>query len=227
MNGKLIKVTVTGITQATPRIKIFKLTHNYPSYHFIPGQWIDLHAPIEGKNIGGYTIISSPEDKNFIELAIRESDFHPVTQFMHKVVQLNTKLFITEGQGKFFLAHDTSPVIFIAGGIGITPIISMMRSLANSPRSFELFYSASLEKDFLLINELRDHAHFFVTKEKCSLENAFYNERITTNHIKKSVVNYKEAQYYICGPKQMIDSFVLDLKSMGISKEQLFYEKWW
>ncbi|NOT80081.1 MAG: FAD-dependent oxidoreductase [Bacteriovoracaceae bacterium] len=129
INKQLIPVTVSQIIQVTPKIKIFKLTHNKKGFTFSPGQWIDLYAPISGKNIGGYTIISNPHTPDYIELAIRESDHHPVTKFMHEKVIVGSLLHITEGQGRFFIPLDLEsemyklPLVFIAGGIGVTPAV--------------------------------------------------------------------------------------------------------
>lgn len=224
-NPDLINATITQITKAGPRIKIYKLSHNKVDYQFKPGQWIDLYAPIEGKNIGGYTIISNPEDKGFIELAIRESGHHPVTKYMHEKAQVDSILKITEGQGRFFLPPQIdSELIFIAGGIGVTPLLSMMRWLKERNSPHHLFYSSSYEQDIILKEELSLNTDFFVTKDPLY---SGYKTRITIDHLKNSQVNYKKAHYYICGPKEMIDFFVQKLLEVGIEQTQLHYEKWW
>ncbi len=225
METDLVDVVVTEIVQRTPKIKTFKLSFSKNDYQFKPGQWIDLYAPIAGKNIGGYTIISSPLEKNFIELAIRQSDFHPVTKYMHEILKLGDPLRITEGQGRFFLEEKlTSNIIFIAGGIGITPILSMIRSLKQHSDQFELFYSASFESDFLMGDELKPFCQFFVTKDPSYKGN---KARMKIENILNSKINYQSAQYFICGPKEMIDSFVSELLKAGVDKMQLHYEKWW
>ncbi len=71
---KQTHATIKTITQATPKIKVFQLTIDVDDFSFLPGQWIDVILPIEGKNIGGFTITSSNREKNKFDLAIRESN---------------------------------------------------------------------------------------------------------------------------------------------------------
>ena len=69
-SNELINAQITKIVHLTPRIKLFELTFNKESFHFEPGQWIDLYAPKEivksEKFISGYTIISNQKLKNKI-----------------------------------------------------------------------------------------------------------------------------------------------------------------
>lgn len=221
----MIDAVIESIIQATPKIKVFKLRHNRPDYLFKPGQWVDLYAPIQGKNIGGYTIISAPQTSGSIELAIRESAHHPVTQFMHSA-SVGTKVQITMGQGKFFLSDELSTsgkFVFIAGGIGVTPILSMIRSLDHKASRVQLFYSASLESDFLFQEELAPFTTFIVTKDShCSGE----TQRVSLDLLKKYRADLS-SHFFICGPKGMIDSLRDSLLSAGVEAGRIHFEKWW
>lgn len=230
LNKQLIPVSISEITQATPKIKIFKLTHNKKDFAFSPGQWIDLYAPISGKNIGGYTIISNPKTTNYIELAIRESDHHPVTIFMHEKAMVGSLLHITEGQGRFFIPLDLEsemyklPLVFIAGGIGVTPLLSMMRWLKSTSIKHQLLYSASYEKDLILKSELDDNTHFTVTKDP---HYSGDKTRINISHLSQKNIDFLNTHFFICGPKEMIDSLSKGLELKGAPKEHLHFEKWW
>lgn len=230
INKQLIPVIISQITQATPKIKIFKLTHNKKDFIFSPGQWIDLYAPISGKNIGGYTIISNPKAPDYIELAIRESDHHPVTKFMHEKALVGSLLHITEGQGRFFIPLDLEsemyklPLIFIAGGIGVTPLLSMMRWLKTTNIKHQLFYSASHEIDLILKSELDTNTHYVVTKDPLY---SGEKTRINISQLSQKNIDFINTHFFICGPKDMIDSLSRALELKGTPKEHLHYEKWW
>lgn len=231
MNNKkeLIQVKVTSIKPATNKIKIFRLEYGNGEYNFRPGQWIDLYAPIEGKNIGGYTIISSADESGFIELAIKESSNHPVTRYLHNDLSVGDTLQITQGQGKFFLQDDLleSPAsfTFIAGGIGITPILSMFRSIDKNLTPVKLFYSVSNEEDLVLRDELAPFAIFTVTKEN-SASWTGEKTRINLELLQKYNTDFN-SHFFICGPRAMIDSTVDELKNYGVPSARIHFEKWW
>jgi ferredoxin-NADP reductase len=222
-----INATLLAIQQATPKIKIFRLQHEYENYVFKPGQWLDLKVPIEGKNIGGYTIISSPNNKGIVELAIRESLSHPVTQYLYHKINIGDELQITEGQGNFFLKPESlqKPIIYIAGGIGITPILSMIRSHNNTSPSYKLFYSVSNEADILLRDELSLNAIFCITKNH-SNDWTGNTSRINSDLLIKNNIDIN-AHFYICGPRLMINALAEDLATVGIPGKQIHFEKWW
>ena len=210
----------------TPRIKLFRLLHQNYDFKFKSGQWIDLYAPLDHpKNIGGYTIISSTSETDAIDLAIRESNSHPVTQYLHQNARVGEVIKISNGQGKFFLDQSipVTSLVFIAGGIGITPILSMIRS--NPHVKKQLFYSVSHEEDILFRDELAPFSIFTATKSY-STQWSGENCRINGEMLKKYQVDLS-SHFYVCGPKSMIDSIVLELKQLGVSSSQIHFEKWW
>ncbi len=224
---EIFKASITSIIQETSKIKVFRLNYGNRKFSFIPGQWIDLHLAIPGKNIGGYTIVSAPSDLGYIDLAIRESLNHPVTIFLHNEANIGSEVMITEGQGKFFLQKEflNSPITFIAGGIGITPFLSMFRSLDKKKNPPKIFYSISTEEDILFKNELNPYSIFTATKNRNSNWSG-ETSRINLCLLQKYQTNF-ESHFFICGPKLMIEDLVLELKNYGVPKEKIHFEKWW
>jgi nitric oxide dioxygenase len=214
----LFNLKVVSIKQETKKIKIFRFSYGEQNFSFLPGQWIDLYVPIEGKNCGGYTIISSNKDKGFFELAIRESQNHPVTKYLHQDLHVGDMLECSNAQGKFYLSDEliSSQIVFIAGGIGITPILSMLRSMEATPK--KLFYSVSYKEDIIIQSELEPFTTFNMTKEG--------DQRISVNLLKSNKVDFN-SHFFICGPRLMIDALVNDLKEEGVSDTKLHFEKWW
>jgi len=195
-------------------------------FDFQNGQWIDFFAPIEGKNIGGYTITSTKKDLPKLKLIIKRSLHHPVTKFIHEEFKVNDVVNLSQAQGKFILANleYDFPPLFIAGGIGITPIISMMRELIERNQSFHLFHSISTNEDVILKNEFEKFSTYFVTKEP-PLFSAL-NRRINKEDILNNIIIGKTS-VFICGPKKMIEEILLILSDLKHPKELIHYEKWW
>jgi ring-1,2-phenylacetyl-CoA epoxidase subunit PaaE len=228
MSHELIPAKIYSIDKATPKIKIFRIWHGRKDFSFKPGQWIDLYAPLPSeKNIGGYTIISSAHTQEYFDLAIRESLHHPVTKFLHQA-EVGTEVQVTMGQGKFFLSDEMmqeKALTFIAGGIGVTPILSMIRSLDKTKTAVKLFYSVSNEEDILFKDELKAFSVFSVTK-KTTPEWPGETQRISVELLKKYKADLK-SHFFICGPKEMINILNTDLKIHGVPPTHIHFEKWW
>lgn len=234
-SNELINAQITKIINLTPRIKLFELSFNKESFHFEPGQWIDLYAPKEivksEKFISGYTIISTLKLKNKIELAIRESSTHPVTQLLHSELAHDLVVQITEGRGVFTLKPEmkSKKPVFIAGGIGITPLLSMCRTMNEEHQTYNLIYSASYEVDLILKDEISQnklsHFHFLVTKEKTP----FRQKRIDLEYLKEIITEdqIENSPFLICGPKEMIDDVKSYLLLLGVKSQSIHHEKWW
>ena len=225
-NEEIFPAKVTAISQATRRIKTFRLDYGDHSYSFKPGQWIDLYGQKE-KEIGGYTITSSIHDTGFIDLAVRESITHPVTQYLHNEIKAGDVVMITQGQGKFFLTPElmTTPLTLIAGGIGVTPLLSMFRSVDKIKNELKLFYSVSSDEDILFKEELAPYTTFTVTKNP-STQWSGERSRINLDFLKKHEANFN-SHFFICGPRPMIDSISKELIDFGVPKDHIHYEKWW
>lgn len=229
MSMELIPAKIISVVQATPKIKIFRLMHGRKDFLFKPGQWIDLYAPLpEGeKNIGGYTIISSAHTQDTIDLAVRESLHHPVTKWLHEISP-GAEVKITMGQGKFFLTEEMmqeKSLTFIAGGIGLTPILSMIRSLDKTKTAVKLFYSVSNEEDILFKDELAPFSVFTVTKN-ANPSWTGETQRINIELLKKYRADLK-SHFFICGPKGMLNILSTDLKIHGVPSSHIHFEKWW
>lgn len=223
-NQSFLPAKLVMISQATKKIKTFRLEYGNHPYVFKPGQWIDLYGPNE-KEIGGYTITSSIHDIGFIDLAVRESTTHPVTQYLHSKARIGDVVMITQGQGQFFLTPElmTAPLTLIAGGIGVTPLLSMFRS--SNKEQLKLFYSVSSDEDILFKEELAPHATFTVTKPPSGQWKG-ERSRINLNLLKKHETNFN-SHFFICGPRSMIDGIKNELMDYGVPKSHIHFEKWW
>lgn len=223
---EIFPAKIMSIGQATKKIKTFRLNYGERSYTFRPGQWIDLYGPNE-IGIGGYTITSSIKDQGYIDLAVRESSTHPVTKYLHNEAKVGDEVMITEGQGKFFLTPELMNVslTLIAGGIGITPLLSMFRSVDKNKNPVKVFYSVSSDEDILFKTELAPFTTFTVTKtptDQWSGETG----RINLEFLQKHECDFN-SHFFICGPRPLIDGLTKELQDFGIPKERIHFEKWW
>lgn len=192
---------------------------------FLPGQYLewtlDHKSPDSRGNRRYFTIASSPSEEK-IEIGVK---FYPdSSSFKKALVSLNPGDVITASQlsGEFTLPKDPNQkLVFIAGGIGVTPFRSMIKYLldTNEKRDIVLLYSNKVEADIVYQEILKEAAR------KLSIKTVYVvtdkEGYINDKKIKTEVPDYKERIFYISGPHSMIGTFEKTLKEMGVFGKQI------
>jgi len=112
-----------------------------PLAPFTPGAHIDVHAP--NGQVRQYSLCGEPRDPSRYRIAVkREPGGRGGSRSMHDEVEEGSALGILDPRNHFPLAPDADHSLFIAGGIGITPIFAMIQSLHAGGHSWELHYCA-------------------------------------------------------------------------------------
>ena len=219
----------------TLKIKsIVKLTHNVlqiktnkPSdLTFKPGQATEISIKKEDWEEEGrpFTFTSLPEDED-LEFVIKTyTDHNGVT---NKLLDLEEgdELLQTDVFGNIYFRGEGT---FIAGGAGLTPLISIIRDRENkgNNENNKLFFANKTQADIILKDELEerlgDNLINILSQEKTD----YYNYgRIDKSFLKKHITNLHQ-KFYICGPEKMTESVVDDLKSLGVEKDNIVVEGW-
>ncbi|MCX7928765.1 MAG: RnfABCDGE type electron transport complex subunit D [Patescibacteria group bacterium] len=203
---------------------------------FLPGQYLELTLNTTTNDTRGnrryFTIASSPTDTK-VRFGIKFADAKG-SSFKDTIFNLraNDKVLAGNLGGDFVMPKDINkPLVFIAGGIGITPFISMIRYLTNvkEKRPITLFYANNTINDIAYKNVL-DQANkklglktiYLLTNKDLVSPNwkgevGYLNEEI----IKKYLKNHKEQTYYLSGPSAMVDSYKNLLAKIGIPNKQI------
>ena len=231
------QTTIAAIEQKTPSVKSFVLDCGTENFPFHPGQWVDIHQTINDETHNcGYSITSIPEKNNTIEIAVKLAPDLLLTEHLHQESKVGDHLYISKAQGDVWINKNINgPYVFIAGGVGITPLISMINHITrNKPETrVALLYSITSPEEYLFRNEIEKlessnpnfECHVTVTRSKDHDEN--FSGRISES-ILKSINPPSSAQYYLCGPPPMVDAVVEILKrDSKIDSENIHYDKWW
>jgi vanillate O-demethylase ferredoxin subunit len=123
------------------------------------------------------------------------------SQFMHEALRVGTPLTVSAPRNNFPLREDARHSAFVAGGIGITPIVSMIERLVALGQSWELVYAVRSRRDAAFLHRLtagRGQAHVHVDDE---VGGAFG----VGAHVRNLPAN---ADVYCCGPAPMLDAFL-------------------
>ncbi|MCF7866518.1 FAD-dependent oxidoreductase [Candidatus Woesearchaeota archaeon] len=197
----------------TPTVKTFVFSVDQ-EFNFIPGQYIFLEIPgFEIKR--PFSILDFNKQEKTLSLGIKRNG-----EFTGKLwdLEIGSKLFFTGPFGRF--CCNSEKTVFIAGGIGITPIYNMIIN-RDSKNDF-LFYSSKSETEMPYLDEVLNlknvNKTLFFTREKCDKG---LNCRVSASYILKNLDDWKYYDFFICGPKIMIDSLKVDFLNLGVSKEKI------
>lgn len=202
---------------------------------FIPGQYMEWTISPQGADLRGnrryFTIASSPTEEDML-LGVR---FYPnPSTFKQKLLALSPGNKIMAGQlaGEFTLPKDPNEkLVFVAGGIGITPFRSIIKYLidTNEHRDIVLFYSSNTEPE-VAYKEIFEEARkklgiktVYTLTDTTKIPGYWSGKRgfVNKEMIMGEVPDYRDRKFYISGSHSMVTSFRTILKDMGIKKKQI------
>ena len=232
-----IPVRIAEIKRASPTVKSFTLALDGQPFTFLPGQWIDCFIDIDGSvEVAGYSMTSAPNEEGWFSIAVKLVGDNPVTDYLHDCAKVGDTLMVEGGAGDFhYTGENAYPLALIAGGIGITPIASIIRYIdkAKSQVPATLIYSASAPAELLFRDEFdvisarnpHFHACYTITRPNAELWRGSVG-RINAAMLRDAGVDANHL-CYICGPPEMIRAMLSALKEIGVPEERLRFEQWW
>jgi ferredoxin-NADP reductase len=227
INGFYIKLTDTADENAED-------AETGKPFSYVPGQYVMLAFPDDLESKRAFSIVEYYPKAMEILVLIKKQGIFTQRIFDSKPGQ---ELIISGPYGRFTLADagfldgedsKAKPLVFIAGGIGITPIYSMLLEALNNNHSndIHLFYTAKNIEQMPLyeqLNELengklRIKYHFTMQDSQGAV---CKNKRLGCNDIVEEVPDFDKGTYFICGPSAMIEGFRKELLEKGIPDERI------
>ncbi len=190
-------------------------------FEFTPGQYLEWTYPHKNPDSRGvrryFTISSAPEEGHVtvtMRVAEKGSSFKSALMNMNGGEELTT----SGPQGDFVLPEDKSiPIAFIAGGIGVTPFRSMVKSMLSQDekRDIMLLYANSAEGD-IAFRDLFEKAKDVGVK-------TFYIDTKKEGHIdepmiEEKVPDYKKRVFFVSGPEPMVEAIKKMLSGINVGK---------
>jgi ferredoxin-NADP reductase/ferredoxin len=227
---------VSEIFEETPTVKTFRLTDvagGKLPFVTVPGQFLGLAVIPNGKVVNrSYTIASSPTQPDYCEITVKHEDQGIVSSYLHQQVHVGELLQITAPSGKFtFTEPDGDSVVLIAGGVGVTPFMSIIRYLTD--RSWKgdiyLFFTCKNKSSIIFREELEylqeryPNLHVFIvlTRPEGPLKDTYLSGHITKEMLDEHVPEIATRRIHICGPPKMIDAVSQMLNELDVPKENV------
>jgi ferredoxin-NADP reductase len=232
------KGIVTKITQETENTRRFWIEiPEIERFDFKPGQFVTLDLPIDekkNKRWRSYSIASSPNGTNVIELVIVRLEGGKGTAYLFDEVTVGSELLLRGPQGVFVLPEALDKDLFlICTGTGIAPFRSMVHYIHAHQiphKNIYLIFGCRYQKDVLYGQELKQlecaesNYYYMPTfsreKDNCTLRKGYVHSVYEEILSKEK----KEAKFYLCGWKEMIDDAKQKIINLGYEKKDIHLE---
>lgn len=213
-------------------------------FDFKAGQFVTLDLPIGEKPIDrwrSYSIASHPDGSNVIELLIVLLESGKGSTYIFNEIGEGSKFILRGPQGKFTLPEEMNrDLFFICTGTGIAPFRSMVHyiRLKNIPHgNIYLLYGSRTQKDLLYYDEMRAlesevpglQYHPTLSREVWEGHSGYVHRLYEdicrkNNEGCKSPEKLREAHFYLCGWKAMIDDARKKIVDLGYSRKEIHFE---
>ncbi len=226
--------TVVRMEDLTPTVKGIWLEVAADGIEFQAGQYLNLNVP--GVEIPrAFSLANPPSEKNIIELNVRYVADGQATTYLHQRLDIGDELTFAAPLGRFFVRKSApEPVIFLAGGSGLSSPKSMILDLLENAddRTITLVYGARNQSElyyFDLFTELarqHDNFHYLTAlSEPAEADDwdgpqCFVHE-LAEKHFDK---RFEGNKAYLCGPPPMVDSCITSLMQGRLFEEHIFME---
>lgn len=200
---------------------------------FKSGQYIALTIDIPNtghKHTRNYSL-SDSNDKDYLRISVKKEEQNPdgiVSNYLHNNIFIGHTLKIGMPSGEFTFSKNNKPVVLIAGGVGITPLISMFKEAVNDNRQVIIIQCALNSKIHAFKNEIETLINSntrSITLYSEPIDNDVFDYQgfLTQNILEELNIN-SESDFYFCGPTPFMSNVLSILNNLGVIRENINYE---
>jgi nitric oxide dioxygenase len=215
-----------------------------PVVNFEPGQYtsVAVQVPRLGlRQIRQYSLSDAPNGRSYRISVKREAGPNPgeegyVSTLLHDQVQVGDSISLAAPYGNFFIdVHATTPVVLISGGVGLTPMISMLNRVMQCPGRDVVFVHGARNS---AVHAMKDHLRTVAAQHPNFKAFVFYDAPLPQDRQGKDydfsgivdidkiadAIKLPDADYYICGPIPFMRLQHDALIARGIKEPKVHYE---
>jgi len=233
LHPKRLDLVVSEVREETASAKTLRLVS--PRGYLPPfqaGQYINLFVTLAGvRTARPYSIVSSPAQTAYYDITVRRVDEGFVSNYLLDEVKPGDRFESTGPEGQFFYnplfhGHD---LVFIAGGSGITPFMSMIRDVTDRgiDRTIHIIYGSRNPGDIIFGDELADrtsrHRNLTYTPVISEPPPSYKGHTgfITAALMQELVGDIAGKMFYLCGPEEMYRFCLPELAAMNVPGKRI------
>jgi ferredoxin-NADP reductase len=227
---------VGSIVSETPSVKTFRLLPSSGSglmpFTFVPGQFLNVAFWIGGARMNrSYSLSSSPAEREYVEVTVRREPRGAVSRHIDDLLAVGDQIEASGPVGRFtFTGTESDSIVLIAGGVGITPMMSITRYLTSRSWAGEIFfiYGCRAPSDFIFadkfaaLQQVNPKLHVTVTMSRAEgTDWKGPRGRITKEFLAETVPGIASRRVHLCGPPSMMDATKAILAELGVAPDQI------
>ena len=204
----------------------------------LPGQFVvlRLHPQADAPPVLRSYSLSDLPDAGRYRITIKEEPHGIASTYLSRRLRAGDVLDVSAPRGAFILQPGERPVVLLSAGVGMTPVMAMLHSLAAdaSPRPIWWIYGARNRQDHPFAHEVRDllaklpHARSYVQYSRPDAADRLgvdYDAagRLTAAVLEKLGVP-RESDFYLCGPPAFLEDFTTGLGGWGVASDRVHTE---
>jgi propane monooxygenase reductase subunit len=203
--------------------------------NFFPGQYVDIAVPGAGATRSFSMANTSSRESGQLEFVIKVYPDGLFSHFLDTRLAIGDRLNLTGPFGAFTLrdGHDAD-LIFVGGGAGMAPILSLLRSMAERgiQRKATYYYGARRRRDLCFDKELRaleeslpGFRYVPALSEPVESDGWDGEVGLITDVVKRHEADLKGTHAYVCGPPPMVEAAMVLLTTLGVPEKRVYYDK--
>ncbi|GAB3158809.1 benzoate 1,2-dioxygenase electron transfer component BenC [Amycolatopsis stemonae] len=222
--------TLTALDRLSPTTVAVTLeTPERDKLAFLPGQYVNIAVP-GTEETRSYSFSNAPDEKNLTFL-VKLTPGGVMSEYLTERAKPGDELTFTGPHGSFFLRETERPVLLLAGGTGLAPILSILRTLraAGSTRPAHLVYGVSTDDDLVEVETLEELAAQVenLTWDHCVADpgSTAPHKGYVTTLIRDEHLHDGDVAVYLCGPPPMVEAVRTHFSDAGFEPTGFYYEK--
>lgn len=232
---RTVDATVTELRELTH--DIVGVTLAVPAdFGWLPGQYVDVHVPgaegitrsfsIASLPYGGGEPVGAsgpepagPSSTNSIELMIKRYPGGRLSSQLGEAITAGSQLTITGPYGNFHLRRSARPILMVAGGTGMAPVLGVLRQLAaeGCERPVRFYYGAREQRDLFSAQEIAALEQRLADFRYTPVTGRFVHEAIDEE--------LSDPDVYMCGPPPMLDAVHTVVTGRGVDEDRIFQDR--
>ena len=230
------QLRVGSIVTETPSVKTFRLLSSSGDsplpFTFVPGQFLNFSFWIGGARMNrSYSISSSPRKSDYVEVTVKREPRGAVSRHICDLLKVGDRIEAGGPMGRFtFTGTEADSIVLLAGGVGITPMMSITRYLTEGSWAGDIFfvYACRAPIDFIFANDIATLQH---RNPKLHVAVAMEHPegtdwkgprgRITRELLAQTVPDLASRRTHLCGPPLMMDAIKALLAELGVPSDQV------
>ncbi|MCV7150840.1 benzoate 1,2-dioxygenase electron transfer component BenC [Mycolicibacterium pyrenivorans] len=196
---------------------------------FLPGQYVNIAVPGTDQT-RSYSFSNAPDDE-VLTFLVKLTPGGVMSDYLSHRAAVGDTISFAGPNGSFFLRDTDRPVLLLAGGTGLAPVLSMLRTLrdGSSRRKAHLVYGVSTDEDLVALDQIEEIASSLTgfTWDHCvsDPDSRAANKGYVTSLIEPAHLHGGDVAVYLCGPPPMVEAVRTHVTEAGIEPTGFYYEK--